>query len=62
MFTIENENLTIIISPKGAELQSIYNRQAQLEYMWSGDVAFWGKKSPVLFPIVGTLKADTFYY
>lgn len=30
--------------------------------MWSGDPAFWGKHSPLLFPIVGTLKANTYYY
>ena len=30
--------------------------------MWSGDPAFWGKTSPVLFPIVGSLKGDTFLY
>lgn len=62
MVTIANENLAVIISSKGAELQSIYNKQEQLEYMWSGDAAFWGKKSPVLFPIIGTLKNDTYYF
>jgi galactose mutarotase-like enzyme len=62
MFTIENENLQIDINAKGAELQSIYHKQTQLQSMWSGDAKFWGKKSPVLFPIVGTLKEDTFYY
>ncbi len=62
MFTIENEYLKIEIHPKGAELQSIYNKRRSLEYMWSGDPAFWGKKSPVLFPIVGTLKNDTYFF
>jgi galactose mutarotase-like enzyme len=62
MFTIENEQLKIMISSKGAELQSIFNKQTQLEYLWSGDPAFWAKKSPILFPIVGTLKNDIYYY
>ncbi|MEO5593282.1 MAG: aldose 1-epimerase family protein [Chitinophagaceae bacterium] len=62
MITIENTHLRVVISPKGAELQSIYNKVLQMEYMWSGDPNFWGKKSPVLFPIVGTLKDDTYYY
>jgi len=62
MFTIENEFLKIEIHPKGAELQSIYNKKRSLEYMWSGDPAFWGKKSPALFPIVGTLKNNTYFY
>ncbi len=30
--------------------------------MWSGDPAVWGKTSPVLFPIVGTLKDNTYFY
>jgi len=62
MFTIENDILTVNINPKGAELDSIYHKQNQLEYLWSGDPAVWGKKSPILFPIVGTLKNNTFYY
>ena len=62
MFSIENDDLVVAINPKGAEIQSIYHKQTKLEYMWSGDPAFWGKKSPILFPIVGTLKNDTYYY
>ncbi len=62
MFTIENTHVRVVINSKGAELQSIFNKITQLEYMWSGDPAFWGKHSPVLFPIVGTLKDDTYYF
>jgi galactose mutarotase-like enzyme len=62
MFSIENQQLKISIHPKGAELQSIFHKGYQTEYMWSGDPAFWGKHSPLLFPIVGTLKANTYYY
>ena len=62
MFTIENEHLKISISKKGAELQSIFNKQTQLEYLWNGNPAFWSKRSPILFPIVGTLKNDIYYY
>lgn len=62
MVTIENEKLKAVISSKGAELQSLINKETGIEYMWSGDVAYWGKYSPVLFPIVGSLKADTYFY
>ena len=62
MFTLENEYLKIEINSKGAELNSIYNKKKNIEYMWSGDPAFWGKKSPVLFPIIGSLKNDTYYF
>src|ERR1700761_2128549 len=62
MFFIEDQQLRISIHPKGAELQSIYHKQHRTEYMWSGDPAFWGKHSPLLFPMVGTLKANTYFY
>lgn len=61
MPTIQNDAIIVDISAKGAELQSIYNKQTQLEYMWSAD-EIWPKKSPVLFPIVGELKNNTYLY
>jgi galactose mutarotase-like enzyme len=57
---IENADLRVAIKPQGAELDSIVHKHHQLEYLWQGDAAFWGKKSPVLFPIVGTLKDNRF--
>ena len=62
MFSIENSLLKISVAAKGAELQSILHKQNGLEYLWNADPAFWAKKSPVLFPIVGTLKDDTYFY
>ncbi|SEA65401.1 Galactose mutarotase [Arachidicoccus rhizosphaerae] len=62
MYTLQNEQLEITIAPKGAELQKIFNKQTGLDYMWSGDPAFWGKHSPVLFPIVGSLKGGQYEY
>jgi galactose mutarotase-like enzyme len=62
MLYLENQQIRVGIHPKGAELQSIFHKGQQLEYMWSGDPAFWGKHSPLLFPIVGTLKENTYYY
>lgn len=62
MYYLEDQQIKVTIHPKGAELQSIYHKDYQQEYMWSGDPAFWGKHSPLLFPIVGTLKENTYYY
>jgi galactose mutarotase-like enzyme len=62
MITLINEYITASISPKGAELQSLKSVLTGIEYMWGGDAAYWGKHSPVLFPIVGSLKSDTYYY
>lgn len=62
MPVISNEFLEVNIIEKGAELTSIINKNTGLEYMWNADPAFWAKTSPVLFPIVGMLKNDTYYY
>ncbi|MGG9960185.1 aldose 1-epimerase family protein [Ferruginibacter sp. SUN106] len=62
MIILENEILRATIAPKGAELQSLINTTTGIEHMWSGDAAYWAKFSPVLFPIVGGLKNDTYYF
>ena len=62
MYELSNDILSVSIQAKGAELQSIFNKDSKLEYMWSGDPAYWGKKSPVLFPIVGGLKNNKYHY
>ena len=54
--TLQNNDLRVRINPSGAELRSVITRSNKLEYMWSGDPDYWGKTSPVLFPIVGALK------
>ncbi|MFI5134350.1 MAG: aldose 1-epimerase family protein, partial [Chitinophagales bacterium] len=62
MAHIENDYLKIEVKTKGAELDSIFSKKNELEYLWSGDPNFWGKKSPVLFPIVGTLKENKYFF
>jgi galactose mutarotase-like enzyme len=62
MFTLENELLRVTVSTKGAELQSITGKAFGIEYLWNGNPAFWAKKSPVLFPIVGSLKNNSYSY
>lgn len=62
MHSISNNIISIAVADKGAELQSIYHKLHKLEYMWSGNPAFWAKKSPVLFPVVGGLKNNTYRY
>ena len=61
MHTLSNEILEIKIAARGAELQSIYNNQTRLEYMWHAGTE-WPKKSPVLFPVVGGLKNNTYSF
>ena len=53
MHTLTNGTLTINVKEHGAELSSI--RKGEVEYLWQADPAFWGRHSPVLFPIVGSV-------
>mgnify|MGYP003604398047 CR=1 FL=1 len=59
--TIKNLFITAVINNKGAELISLKDKNNR-EYIWQGNPEFWGKHSPVLFPIVGTLKNNSFSY
>lgn len=62
MIILENEYLRASVASLGAELRSLINKEASIEHMWNGDPAFWPKFSPVLFPVVGLLKDETYYY
>ncbi len=62
MQTLKNQTLTIKINPKGAELISVFSKETQTEYIWSADANFWGKSSPILFPIVGALKDNLYRF
>jgi len=57
--TISNSTLKASIKHAGAELSSLKNNQNK-EFIWEGNPDFWGKHSPVLFPIVGTLRNNTY--
>nr|WP_314897593.1 aldose 1-epimerase family protein [uncultured Flavobacterium sp.] len=59
--TIKNSNLNAEIKHLGAELVSL-KTNLNKEYIWGGNPDFWGKHSPILFPIVGTLKNNSFHY
>ena len=58
---IKNSGLTAVINLKGAELISLKDKENK-EFIWEGNPIFWAKHSPVLFPIVGTLKNNSYQY
>ncbi len=53
--TLKNNLLTVTVDTFGAEIHSIVNNRNNHEYVWEGDRRFWGRHSPVLFPIVGSV-------
>ena len=60
LITISNERLTVVISTKGAEMQSV--READgTERLWQGDPAYWTGRAPIMFPVCGGLREDAYY-
>ena len=57
---ISSKKLEIKVKSKGAELCSVRG-SAGYEYMWEGGDE-WPKHAPNLFPIVGSLKENTYVY
>lgn len=60
MVVLENEKLKVVIREAGAEVREIFHKEHQLQFMWSGDKNHWGRVAPVLFPIVGKLKDNSY--
>lgn len=60
IITITNSQLSATINTLGAELLSLVKNNKN--YIWQVDETYWNKTSPVLFPIVGRLKKDSFTY
>ncbi len=62
MYNIENIYWKASFDSKGAELRSLFHKPTSQELMWQADPTYWSKTSPVLFPIVGALKGNTYTY
>lgn len=62
LHTIKNKELSVSISLHGAEIKSLKNLSTDFEYMWQADSKYWGRTSPILFPIVGNYKNKTSIY
>ena len=64
-FKIENEFFSIQITSLGAEIKRIFAKVWNRELLWvpEGETALniWKRTSPILFPIVGKLKDDSYH-
>jgi len=54
---LENGMLSVDVKSFGAELTSL--KYKGKEFLWEADKKYWGRHSPILFPMVGRLKDDT---
>lgn len=57
--TLHNKHLTVVLSTLGAEVQSITTAKGT-ELMWQADPAVWGRHAPLLFPIIGRLRDQSY--
>ena len=57
LLTLESDQLTVTVSPRGAELQSVRSGDGA-QWLWHGDPAYWSWHSPLLFPVVGRSPGD----
>ena len=62
MFILKNENFNLKVNSKGAEVSSFFSKQLNKELLWQADKEVWARHAPVLFPIVGKLKNNTYIY
>ena len=53
-YKIKNEFLTVIVSDRGAELQSVKGSDGT-EYLWQGNQEIWGDRAPNIFPYVARM-------
>ncbi|MFP4371308.1 MAG: aldose 1-epimerase family protein [Halanaerobium sp.] len=59
---LENKKVIIEAASQGAQLQKLILKNNGQNYLWHGDSKYWGRRAPVLFPIVGRLKDDKYIY
>lgn len=57
---IQNDTFRVAAKNVGAELTSFVDRRTGEELLWQGCPAVWSGQSPLLFPIVGRLREDTY--
>lgn len=61
-YRIENEFMTCEIDDMGAQLHSLKSKENGTEYIWQGNPDIWYGQAPVLFPVIGQLINDKYFY
>lgn len=60
MVTLKNERVVLEIAARGAEIRKMTVDGENV--LWSGDPAWWASVAPVLFPICGGVRDDTYTF
>lgn len=62
MFQLSNDLLNIKVKAKGAELCEISSVKNNRQFMWHADPKVWASYAPNLFPIIGSMKDDSYVF
>ncbi len=60
IYSLSKDDYMIEVSSLGAELASL--KKNNINYLWSKTKPWWQRHAPVLFPIVGKLKNNIYFY
>ena len=58
--SIENDSIKLTVAEKGAEMQSIYYKKTDREYLWQGDPDIWAGRAYNLFPTCGKMAQNKY--
>ncbi|EDP69796.1 putative aldose 1-epimerase [Flavobacteriales bacterium ALC-1] len=59
---LKNDLLKIDIKSTGAELCAINSVKNNTAFLWHADPNIWGGHAPNLFPVIGSMKNDSYIY
>lgn len=60
VYQLENESVYLEVNSHGAELVRLKGKKTGKEYLFDADPKYWKRHSPVLFPLVGSLKGKKY--
>lgn len=61
LIKLKNSDIEVTIDTFGAEIKSVKDSNGT-EFMWEGDPNVWARIAPVIFPICGGLKEETYIF
>jgi len=62
IYSIENKKFRVSVDTTGAQLQSMYSKETNTEYIWQGDGKYWTGRAYNLFPFIGRMFKNVYGY
>ncbi|MBC8533635.1 aldose 1-epimerase family protein [Yeguia hominis] len=62
IYRIQNDLLSVEIDSVGAEWKRATDRKTGEEYLWGEKIEAWQYCAPILFPVIGRMKSDSYFW